>query len=673
MALFENFPYTNLHELNMEWIVKICKELFEKYPDLEALVNKKLNKPATNPNGNNGDILLSNGDGSTRWEALSISFVPIIVNAVNDWLSDHPEATTTVLDGSLTLAKFTDYLAYLTTKKQSGCILPIYLGDYLSDNNHIPSAVIINGSDVYTFDAPGRDYATAEESGVGIIKKFDLASNRFDSETLSLVGHANSVAFDGTNYFIAPIWQYDSNGETPITKIYEYTSSMTYVGEINTPAVFTGISYDPITGKLYGYQNAGVYIFDNGAFQYYCTIHDYPWQEDLYNNRYYNQDFAVYDNQFYISSPYGNILHGLLEEYDSYITDSYYVANLDSTGRYILGELEGMEFDANGHLFASMYTTIPGNLKDAFVVELPVNQVPQFSTGILDGTFGSADGTLTLSESTQEMFSLRTYHIRSINQLHCRRVGNSGTVLIPDGENVVDPYEIRISEDIELRLQGHYTCVNITVFKGNFSIRGDMASHLLTLTGANQLIRLTRSGMLSIEGGYALRVDAPNITSNQDNNFIYVADYHLLTNIRLGVTEINSKVLKIGTTILIADELFIGTRRMTRLPDSYEFRVGYGVLTNSAKRIMLYFTSPLILPATFSVSGTALIRAYNGYLEGNSSGIDLSDPTYSVSWYRRDDYTWMLQIEKADASAFTGLTNNSVVNMCVSILTMTAT
>ena len=41
MGFFNNFPYTNFHELNSDWIVQFVKELSEKYPrDFEELVKK---------------------------------------------------------------------------------------------------------------------------------------------------------------------------------------------------------------------------------------------------------------------------------------------------------------------------------------------------------------------------------------------------------------------------------------------------------------------------------------------------------------------------------------------------------------------------------------------------------------------------------------------------------
>ena len=40
MAVFENFPYTNFHELNLDWIIAKVKEYIVKYDNLEDFVNK---------------------------------------------------------------------------------------------------------------------------------------------------------------------------------------------------------------------------------------------------------------------------------------------------------------------------------------------------------------------------------------------------------------------------------------------------------------------------------------------------------------------------------------------------------------------------------------------------------------------------------------------------------
>lgn len=104
-AFGENFPYSNFHDLNLDWIIKVMKDFFNKYPSLLEEVEKKLNKPVTDPNGELDDILASNGDGSTKWIKFATVYAPVIIDAVNQWMADHPDVTTTVQDGSISPAK----------------------------------------------------------------------------------------------------------------------------------------------------------------------------------------------------------------------------------------------------------------------------------------------------------------------------------------------------------------------------------------------------------------------------------------------------------------------------------------------------------------------------------------------------------------------------------------
>ena len=42
MGFFNNFPYTNFHELNTDWIVQVVKKISESYPeDFEKLSAKQ--------------------------------------------------------------------------------------------------------------------------------------------------------------------------------------------------------------------------------------------------------------------------------------------------------------------------------------------------------------------------------------------------------------------------------------------------------------------------------------------------------------------------------------------------------------------------------------------------------------------------------------------------------
>lgn len=120
----ETFPYTNFHDLNLDWIISVVREVKETYPGLfENLMNIKLNKPYNNPNGNLGDYLVSNGDGTTSWKPFDEDIAAEITTAVYEWLADHPEVTTTVQDRSISESKLTndvlDDVLYRGTKLEA--------------------------------------------------------------------------------------------------------------------------------------------------------------------------------------------------------------------------------------------------------------------------------------------------------------------------------------------------------------------------------------------------------------------------------------------------------------------------------------------------------------------------------------------------------------------------
>lgn len=68
----------------------------------------KVVKPATD--GTAGQILQTNGDGTTSWINRNVPTDEQTAEAVTEWLNAHPEATTTVQDGSITEAKLNSSL-----------------------------------------------------------------------------------------------------------------------------------------------------------------------------------------------------------------------------------------------------------------------------------------------------------------------------------------------------------------------------------------------------------------------------------------------------------------------------------------------------------------------------------------------------------------------------------
>lgn len=67
MALFENFPYTNLHELNLDWLIQEMKELEQKVQD----------GPVVSVNGLTGEVVL--------YRESNIQFPDITDSTVTKW------------------------------------------------------------------------------------------------------------------------------------------------------------------------------------------------------------------------------------------------------------------------------------------------------------------------------------------------------------------------------------------------------------------------------------------------------------------------------------------------------------------------------------------------------------------------------------------------------------
>ncbi len=66
---------------------------------------EKVQRPATNPNGTDGQLLRTHGDGTTEWVDEGLPTDEQTAEAISDWLEEHPEATTTVQDGAITFDK----------------------------------------------------------------------------------------------------------------------------------------------------------------------------------------------------------------------------------------------------------------------------------------------------------------------------------------------------------------------------------------------------------------------------------------------------------------------------------------------------------------------------------------------------------------------------------------
>ena len=145
MGIFRQFPYTNFHELNADWLIRIAKKL-EK-----------------------------------EWEDFKVDWDKDIQEQVYKWLDEHPEATTTVLDGAIT-----------TPKLKDGCVT----SDKLEDGS-VTSDKLEDGS--VTSDKLQDDSITSDKLQDGCVTSDKLTED------------LTSAIFDNTRF-------YKINDELTLTK-----------------------------------------------------------------------------------------------------------------------------------------------------------------------------------------------------------------------------------------------------------------------------------------------------------------------------------------------------------------------------------------------------------------------------------------------------------------------
>lgn len=105
MGIFQQFPYSNFHELNLDQIIKIMREIQDEWEATKAewasykdfIDNYFANLNVSNEVLNALRVLIGTGEFSDTVD-------PTIISAVNTWLNDNITPTTPAIDASLTIA-----------------------------------------------------------------------------------------------------------------------------------------------------------------------------------------------------------------------------------------------------------------------------------------------------------------------------------------------------------------------------------------------------------------------------------------------------------------------------------------------------------------------------------------------------------------------------------------
>lgn len=145
-------------------VTQIIEPAIEAERKVNTLDNKKVNKPLdTNNqpyNGRAGQLLRSRGNDTTEWADVGLPTDEQTAQAVSDWLDEHPEATTTVQDESITLAKLAS-----DVEKPVNAVNRVNVKDFMIGTTDIGVAInnIINNTDYQEIFIPKGNYSTAVE------------------------------------------------------------------------------------------------------------------------------------------------------------------------------------------------------------------------------------------------------------------------------------------------------------------------------------------------------------------------------------------------------------------------------------------------------------------------------------------------------------------------------
>lgn len=175
MGIFRQFPYTNFHDLNLDWVLAKIKELWQGVIDLDE-----------------------------KMDDFFVEIEPTIRDEVEQWLDEHPEATTTVEDGSLTLPKFSDELkedVVLNNEAQIHKVIPVFINDEI----YVPDGEQANGfsaDDNYFYIAHSGD-----DNDYVKITRVNRSTGAKNTYLTNVTGHASTMCVyngliylaDGTN------------------------------------------------------------------------------------------------------------------------------------------------------------------------------------------------------------------------------------------------------------------------------------------------------------------------------------------------------------------------------------------------------------------------------------------------------------------------------------------
>ena len=402
----------------------------------------------------------------------------------------------------------------ITAAVSDGCsIVPIYKGDVYNE----AFGAFCKYGDYMFMIAPDNN-----SGNLGKLYVIDMANNVIDTIDPSVYcGHANSLTYSVADdaFYIAPVFYYDANDNAVATQqLIQYDSTFNTFNTINAPETIQGVGYDHVTGILYAYAYTGkLYSYINGTFDLVA---------DIGVQTGYVQDIAVYNNMLYVESTTGLILKYAFKDGEAVLIKHYSCGCIDVSGKWQLGEYEGMDFDENGRLFCTNYINNPLSVLQAYALELPLNAVLS-EISAASYPYNLYSDTTLISDATIDKFELGYNELRHVNQL-MNMVTEPNTISYQATDNRYAAVRTVIRKPLTIIFSASSEYYTTYIYaQAPISINSAAGAKLIT-TDAGAVIVLDRQGALTLAGN-ALTFDAPTgLFAKMYTNYVNMLNVNVL-------------------------------------------------------------------------------------------------------------------------------------------------
>ena len=111
MAMFENFPYTDMHNLNLDWIIKIAKDFLDQYTHIQELISQGIADIGTETDNRLQQLQNTTENGLQELQDKADT----IQSLLDAWYTEHSDDIADQLADALSDLNswYTEHLAYL--------------------------------------------------------------------------------------------------------------------------------------------------------------------------------------------------------------------------------------------------------------------------------------------------------------------------------------------------------------------------------------------------------------------------------------------------------------------------------------------------------------------------------------------------------------------------------